>query len=696
MLDRREVERVHTELTRQGRIEECWTAMQTALSSFRDDSEVHLLAGLTLLQLQRGEEAVQILSRARALAPDDGLVETFLAKALYLAGRFAEAEKACDRLLDTDRTNLLALAYRGLARLALGRSEGEWDVRIFLIRVGQNRRAFGEMDPALLQEAAAALARLGRPIPVPDAEGMELEFLLEQELWGEVLQRCQGRTTAWHHYYRGRALFGLDRHREGVEAYTQALALEPSMMPAYVRRAAAFLFVNTELAIADCRYSLEAGDPDDAAAWEHLGTALRNLKRFPEAVEALERAHDLTRDQATGGVLQNLGFCHLHTGEPAKARDYLDAAVESFWGCTPEVVHFRGLAEYELGNYDAARADFQRYLAENPDGPARQDARHMLRRIAQAETPTPRPEEPDLETADSQTLGRLKAAAAGGDWPTLQQFLEPLRGNERAFYLSRLAELEGRPTWLDAWVEAVPDSPLPWLFRGRQGTQWAWEARTDKPADEVSPEAWDLFHERLLGSRHDLTVAAGLAPDDATPFAFMITVAMGLGEEPALSRQLFEAALGRCPEHRAAWENYLYSQTHRWSRRPPTEAMTEAFEYCRRLPEAHPLWSLVPQAAINLAIDKGLPPNAMAGNPGLVHCVQEAYTRGLGSPLYQEDLHTLEDRNLFAFTLDCCGRHDLAKREFERLGLRKSKYPWSLMPDPEKRFRETRAYCLEI
>lgn len=696
MNDRHEVIRVHEQLTAEGRHEQCWSVMDHALRLFPDDSEVHLLAGLTLLQLERAEQAARILQRGHLLAPGDVLMESFLAKALYLARHLDPAEKTCNRLLQADPTNLLALAYRGLARLAQGRPEGEVDVRLFLIRIANRRGALQQADAALLQEASTAVARLGRPVSLPDSRGLELEFLLEQELWDEVLESCQGQNSAWDLYYRGRSLAGLNRHREAVDAYTQALELQPGLVSAALRRAQSLLYVNTERAISESRRLLEVGDPDDPLAWEVLGTALRNLQDFPQAIEALERAHALAGQQSNARLQQNLGFCYLHAGEARRALEYLDAAIENFWGCTPEAFHFRGLAQFELEDYARARADFEHYVKENPQGPARQDAQHMLRRIAQAQDPAPRLPEPELQNTDSPVLVDLKAAVSSADWPRLQRFLEPLQGDELAFYLTRLSRFSGRPGWLDAWVDALPHSPIPWLFRGRHAGQWAWEARTDRPAAEVSPEAWTLFHERLHRSRNDLMRAVQLAPDEATPYALLITVAMGEGQPPTVSRQLFEAALERCPQHRVAWENYLYSQTHRWSRRPAEDSMREAHEYCRQLPEGHSLWSLVPQAAINLAIDKGLSPKAMSGNPGLVYCVVEAYTRGLGSPRYQEALTTLEDRNLFAFTLDCCGRHDLARREFEKLGLRKSEYPWSLFQDPDQQFREVRAYCLEV
>lgn len=694
MKDRHEVSRIYDQLTSQGRFQECWSAMNTALASFPNDAEVHLLAGLTLLQLERAEEAVAILRRGHGLAPDDLLLEMFLARALYQASHYAEAASACDRLLQADPSNLLVLACRGLARLALSRAEGESDLRLFLIRLARNRRAFQETDPALLQQASAALARLGRPVPVPRHDDAELELLLEQDLWDEVLQSCQGQTGAWQHYYRGRALSGLQRYSQAVEAYTQALELEPGLAIALVHRAYALLYVSTERALAECRQALQLGDPECPLAWEVLGTALRNLEQYPQAIQALEKSRALAGQHCNGRVLQQLGFCQLQAGQYAKARDSLSAAIDQFWGCSPEAFHFRGLAEFELENYQQARLDFEHYLAENPQGPARQDAQHMLRRIARAQSPTQ--SAPELQSVDSPTLVHLKAAASSANWNALQQFLEPLQGDELAFYLERLCASPEPFQGLDAWIESVPNSPIPRLFRGRLGLAWAWQARSDRPADEVSPEAWQLFHERLHHSRSDLLRANQLAPDEATPFAFLLTVAMGEGQPPDLLRQLFEAALERCPQHRLAWENYLYSQTHRWSRRPAEEAMREAHEYCRRLPEGHRLYSLVPRAAINLVIDKGMSLRAMAGNPGLVHCVVEAYTRGIASPRYQEDLHTLEDRNLFALTLHCCGRHDLARQQFEQLGLRLSAYPWSLYPDPHQQFLEARTYCLEV
>lgn len=101
-----------------------------------------------------------------------------------------------------------------------------------------------------------------------------------------------------------------------------------------------------------------------------------SVRQFTIGIEMINRRHKF---EAFQGTLQELSmFLMSRTDANLKTKRYLDAYNDidmllSMQMCTPENFLRRGVANYFLGNYEAARADYQRGLAYDPNNRRLQD-----------------------------------------------------------------------------------------------------------------------------------------------------------------------------------------------------------------------------------------------------------------------------------------------------------------------------------
>ena len=101
-----------------------------------------------------------------------------------------------------------------------------------------------------------------------------------------------------------------------------------------------------------------AGYPDEVDWHYRLGCAWLGASRPAEAVEALERAVELSEEHAYGAALLRLAEALTASGRAEEALDVLARHVRSY-GDTPEGVFRRGVAERAAGRRVEARRSFE-------------------------------------------------------------------------------------------------------------------------------------------------------------------------------------------------------------------------------------------------------------------------------------------------------------------------------------------------
>ncbi len=705
-----EIGRQHRQFVTEGRWDDVMQLLLTSLQRFPEEPNLHLLTGLALCELQRPADAIGFLSKAYQAMPDDQVAHLFYAIALHRAGRLPEALVTLEALLEADPTLLAAVAHRGLVRLALQDPAGEQDLRRFLMRRSESSGDLLGPDRPLCEEAQSVLTALGRPFPVPTGEALELLRLLESRQPDALLARCQGQRSAWHHYYRAEALQALGRPQEAAQAASQALAVEPDLIDAYRLRGDACARFDLDQAEKDYRHYLQVGDPYAGFTWGCLGKVYRGRKQLREAAQALERCCTLLQSVDNGHFLEYLGVTYLAMGQPHDGLAALEKAMAMSRGCSPDVLFFRGSAKVDVGRHPEGRADLEAYLRAHPQGNKAEAARKTLSQPASAPPPTPAPPAPaqgggffsklfggkksGYEDPDDDSLRALKVAAKKGNWKELHRFLGQVRGDARAYYLTNLTRsLSGRPSWLDAWLKAHQDDPLPWLFRGAHSIDWANEGRGSAWGNETSQQQHRTFHERLGAARKELTTAASLDPRDATPLALLIAVSLGLQEPVGHGRDLFKHALSLEPGSRLAHWHYQARLAERWSELPG--AVGEfAYRLHEREPAGSPLHVIAVQGCLEMIVDARRSFEDLAHNKELQKLIKSCYVKGLASPAYRPDVYTLEDRNRYLFALFFSGHVEEAREQLEIIGMRKTEWPWKWLPDVDC-FAMAREYVLQ-
>ncbi|MGD8690057.1 MAG: tetratricopeptide repeat protein [Gammaproteobacteria bacterium] len=181
---------------------------------------------------------------------------------------------------------------------------------------------------------------------------------------------------------------------------------------------------------------LLAERPDHAAAWNHLGRALNNLRRPREALEAFERAVELLPDYAEahqnrGHVLRilrcreaaaasleralaldprlpvahiNLGYLHLAGNRFDTAARHFEHAARLRRG-DPAVLSALGVARHKAGEFERALAAYDEALRHAPDCAEA----HANRAITLEETGRAGPAEEGYRRAVSLSPGEVNA-----------------------------------------------------------------------------------------------------------------------------------------------------------------------------------------------------------------------------------------------------------------------------------------------
>jgi len=306
---------------------------------------------------------------------------------------------------------------------------------------------------------------------------------------------------------------------------------------------------------------------------------------------------------------------------------------------------------------------------------------------------------------DDAILLKLKEAMADKEWEVIRDALSSLKEDgqskheERSFYFGIIVE-EVQKTWpeertrqiesfcpfLDAWIEAEPNSCDCRILRAQIGASWAWHARSAATADMVGQEQRLLFFDRLKAASVELKEASRLAPEDPLVYSSAIPIAKGLkNNDPnilevdtcldRLQNTAHEPLLFRF--HSAALEYYC-SKWHGSHR--------QMFEYARSitsgLPAGHPLWALIPMAHYerNLIEQR----RNYWRQAAVVTEIRQAYRHafpGASETSSQATTSTekyLEwtSRNYFAFALIMAGLVGEARQQIRVIGRRPTKRPW--------------------
>ncbi len=159
---------------------------------------------------------------------------------------------------------------------------------------------------------------------------------------------------------RGWHLLELGETQRALDDFNQAIELDPESGSTYHSRASAYWEMGDgESALADMSRAVEL-EPDDAWVWYQRGVLLRDMGDYHAALENMDRAVSLGA-QESWFYSDRAWLFWENLGEPELAIADWTAAIEMDSG-QPWHYWDRAWAYSDLGNWDAARSDFQAFL----------------------------------------------------------------------------------------------------------------------------------------------------------------------------------------------------------------------------------------------------------------------------------------------------------------------------------------------
>ena len=251
----------------EGRIVEAVAMLRRALALAPDQVRIHALLGQALVHLGHSEDALASFDRALSIGPATARLHGARADALVALNRLDDAVQSYDRALALDAKSVSDWCNRG----AVLHDRGQYE------------------------EAAASFSHAAKLAPdfaqAHYNHGNALLALNRHEAaiacFDQAIALEEGLATA--HNNRANALDQLGRRLEALSAVERALAIEPSYQEALVTRAVILRKLGrAEQALESCERAL-ALRPDDTEALTVQGDVLVDRERFEQALAAFDR-----------------------------------------------------------------------------------------------------------------------------------------------------------------------------------------------------------------------------------------------------------------------------------------------------------------------------------------------------------------------------------------------------------------------
>jgi hypothetical protein len=257
-------------------------------------------------------------------------------------------------------------------------------------------------------------------------------------------------------------------------------------------------------------------------------------------------------------------------------------------------------------------------------------------------------------------------------------------GNVLYAAIRALGRGTGRPPQLDHWLAERPESFYAHLVNTAQLTRWAWDARSAKPANQVSTFAFDIFHRRLGEARASSQLAARLRPDQALPWALQINPGRGLGLPHAEQAEIFAQCIARAPGLVEAYTDRLSSICQKWG--GSHEAM---FAFAREHAARPELALLMPMAHLEymLTLDD---PEAEAYRNNL-RPQEEIATAFAAAESCAEHTARIRNGNVFAMVQYWFGMPALARRAMRMTDGIVTEMPWLYIGEPVAMYQRARS-----
>ena len=322
--------------------------------------------GFRLYQSGSYERAIESYNQALSNKPDDYQILNNLGLVLYSMGRYQEAIENFNKATDSNSKDNTAWNNRGNAFLKLGQhqeaiasydkalkiksnSHIAWNNRgNVLFGLGQYKKAIASYDKACKFELDSNVSQFKQSKDIKQKK----TFMISE-----------GFYNAW--YQRGNALCSLNRYKEAVESYNEALRFVYTEYEAYYNQGNAMSKLGDHQEALKSYNSCLRYNAEFFQALVNKGNALYSLADYEQALESYDQALELNPYNCWS-ALYNRGNALLKLGRYSEAIDSYNEALE-----INDSYHFtwnnRGNAFFQLGFYSEAIDSYNEALEIKED-----------------------------------------------------------------------------------------------------------------------------------------------------------------------------------------------------------------------------------------------------------------------------------------------------------------------------------------
>ncbi len=276
------------------------------------------------------------------------------------------------------------------------------------------------------------------------------------------------------------------------------------------------------------------------------------------------------------------------------------------------------------------------------------------------------------------------------DWTALRDLLEKQPTDSRGLLANALFREDMPANSFDNWIEAQPDLPWPWLFKGQLYTQIGWDHRGEGYADTVDEDEWESFFGYLEEAEQYLWKAADLAPDNPLPLVALVPIFKATREDPQAVLELFEQARTR---GNLTVGSHLCVQDAISPKWGGDFELLEAFgDTClKRARENGALACVVPDAHVEVALMFEMSESAGSERDylrqeGVRNDVLNAHEVFVDHYDDEKTWDNCQAHNTFAYVFDKMKLYELSALHLRQTGLKMAASPWTYEHFPEAAF----------
>jgi len=292
---------------------------------------------------------------------------------------------------------------------------------------------------------------------------------------------------------------------------------------------------------------------------------------------------------------------------------------------------------------------------------------------------------------DPEALAARAALDQEGNWQPLRASIAKAGKNwaRRSFLIGIGGEYPTLQPWIEDWLAKEPKKSAPHLVAATNYWHYAGALRGDGWSNTVSDKGMEGMYRNLTKAYQYALKATKIAPRDPTPWSILTGIARPMQQSRERIDLFFKNAVKLAPEHFTTHQQMLQYVCEKWF-----GSHDEMWDFVKRatadLPFGSLLYSLIPAAHIENAIMECDDPDEYFDYAHVRSAVKAAF-RQMHDGADQNSPHAVPAYNTFAYALTSCEAYKDARVAFGVLRNRMTETPWGYYGLPARSFKKALA-----